>query len=121
VAGFNPNSAFLDLIAYCQGRTFLTKTNYWLSELSAMAVSVPGVKHGILALAGSYMLDYIQSASLKRRTDEHYAKVSEFISEALPRLEHHAIEKSDALVGTISLLIADDVSFPRMLFSVNLS
>lgn len=74
-----------------------------------MAASEPGVKHGILALAGSYMLDYFQSDSLKRRTDDHYAKVSEFISNALRMLEHHEIGKSDSLVGAISLLIADDV------------
>lgn len=106
---FDPDPVISDLIAYCQGRTFLRKTNYWLSEVSAMAASEPGVKHGILALAGSYVLDYVQSQSLKQRTDEHYAKVSEFIGKAIPRLEHHAIENSDSLVAAISLLIADDV------------
>lgn len=75
-----------------------------------MAESEPIVQEALLALSGAYVLDYVQSESLRKRTSSHYAKASELISQALSTPESHAVDKSDALVAAVILMETDDVS-----------
>ncbi|EXJ92219.1 hypothetical protein A1O3_00769 [Capronia epimyces CBS 606.96] len=94
--------------AYCRGRTLIPQNNAWLTEITPMAESDPIVQHSLLALSGAYVLDYVQSDDLRQRTNRHYAKACELISQALSNAESHDVGKSAALVAAVILLEADD-------------
>ena len=78
-----------------------------------MAESEPVVQHALLAFAGSYVLDLVQSDVLRARVNNHYANASDLISEVLPH--YRARGSSDALVAAIMLLEGDDV---RLVFHI---
>jgi hypothetical protein len=99
-----------DLVAYCDGRTLLPKTNFWMSNIGPMAVEEECVKHALLALAGAYVLDYSPSLPLLERTNNHYLRAAALISEALSSTATRQIDKADSVVSALSLLIVDDVS-----------
>lgn len=106
----NRTNLGLDLVAYCQGRTLLAKTNFWMSSIAAMAVEEECVKHALLALAGAYVLDYLPSPQLLARTNNHYQQAVGLINEALRTTGMRATERGDSIVSALSLLIVDDVS-----------
>jgi hypothetical protein len=103
------NSA-LDLVAYCQGRTLLSKTNFWVTNIASMAVEEECVKHAMLALAGAYVLDYLPSTQLLARTNNHYQQAVSLITGALSSTEMRTSNRRDCIVSALSLLIVDDVS-----------
>lgn len=76
-----------------------------------MAAASESVRHAILALAGSYVLDYLQDLNLLKKTNEHYRMASTLVSQALPQAETHDITKGDSVISTILLLSVDDVSY----------
>ncbi|PGH08398.1 hypothetical protein GX51_01224 [Blastomyces parvus] len=96
------------LVAYCQGRTLLSRTNFWLTEIASMIAAEDVVKHAILALVGGYVLDYVHKDDLRKRTNAHYRKASELITAGLSRPETHTDSKSDGIVAAILLLLVDD-------------
>lgn len=73
-------------------------------------ISNDAVKHAILALAGSYVLDYVQKKELQERTNQHYRQASQLISTALQKPKTHGVAESDGIVSAILLLLVDDVS-----------
>ncbi|KAI8625002.1 fungal-specific transcription factor domain-containing protein, partial [Xylariaceae sp. FL1651] len=95
-------------IAYCEGRTILPNGNYWLSEFPAMCEKDDAVKHAILALAGAYVLDYVQHESLRAKVNNHYYLASECISKRLNEVETHEICKGEAVVSAIVLMMTED-------------
>ncbi|KAK2831934.1 hypothetical protein FQN49_007019, partial [Arthroderma sp. PD_2] len=94
--------------AFCSGRTLLGGTNFWNREILAMAQKDQCVKHAMLALSGSYLLDYYSYLSLRDRVNYHYNKANKMISIALRRQETQAIGQGDNLVAAIMLLLVDD-------------
>ncbi|KAK0726079.1 hypothetical protein B0H67DRAFT_481591 [Lasiosphaeris hirsuta] len=74
-----------------------------------MAETEPVVQEALLPLSGAYVLDYVQSESLRKRTSRHYAKASELISTELARAECHEIDKCEALVAAVVFMEADDI------------
>lgn len=102
----------IDLVAYCEGRTLLAKTNFWISSIASMAVEEECVMHALLALAGTYLLDYLRSPLLLTRTNNHYKQAVSLITEALSTTEIRTSNRGDSIVSALSLLIVDDVSRP---------
>ncbi|EGC41084.1 conserved hypothetical protein [Histoplasma capsulatum var. duboisii H88] len=98
----------LKFFAYCQGRTLLSQTNFWLTEIASMIATEDAVKHAILALVGGYVLDYVHKDDLRKRTNAHYRKATELITAGLARPEAHAVSKSEGIVAAILLLLVDD-------------
>ncbi|EDN10496.1 predicted protein [Histoplasma mississippiense (nom. inval.)] len=98
----------LKFFAYCQGRTLLSQTNFWLTEIASMIATEDAVKHAILALVGGYVLDYVHKDDLRKRTNAHYRKATELITAGLERPEAHAVSKSEGIVAAILLLLVDD-------------
>ncbi|KFY16397.1 hypothetical protein V492_01382 [Pseudogymnoascus sp. VKM F-4246] len=96
------------LVGYCQGRTLLSKTNFWMIDVASMAVADECVKHALLALAGAYVLDYLPSMQLLERTNQHYQKAVALITDALANQETHEVSKGDSVVSAILLLVVDD-------------
>lgn len=77
-----------------------------------MAVEEECVKHALLALAGTYLLDYIPSPPLLTRTNNHYQQAVSLITQALSTTEMRTSNRGDSIVAALSLLIVDDVSRP---------
>ncbi|KAM5464524.1 hypothetical protein MferCBS49748_005408 [Microsporum ferrugineum] len=94
--------------AFCPGRTLLGGTNFWMKEILAMAQEDPSVKHALLALSGSYWLDYNSQPSLRERVNYNYDQAKEMISVALRKPQTQAIGQGDNLIATIVLLVVDD-------------
>jgi len=78
-----------------------------------MAESEPCVKHALLALSGSYVLDFSRSDKLRQLTNYHYATASKMISEGLARPQSHAVSNSNAIIAAVVLMEVDDVSRVR--------
>lgn len=94
----------------------LSKTNFWLADIAAIAVKAPCVQHALLAISAAYVLDYSPSPNLLARTNENYQKAVSLMSEALSN--GTAVEQSEVIVSALSLLISDDV---RILYYFQIS
>lgn len=77
-----------------------------------MAVEEECVKHALLALAGAYVLDYLPSVQLLKRTNNHYQQAVSLISRILSTTELRTSDRRDCVVSALSLLIVDDVCPP---------
>jgi Fungal specific transcription factor domain len=107
-----PFNEYLDITGYCGGRTLIPKHNFWLSEMTAMAESDPCVKHALLALSGSYLLDYCPNEGLRTITNQHYSSASKLISECIARPMCYDVGNSDATVAAVVLMEVEDVCVP---------
>jgi hypothetical protein len=66
--------------------------------------------HAMLALAGTYLLDYLPSPALLASVNRHYQSAVEGISDALQKPETFEVAKGDSVISAILLLLVDDVS-----------
>ena len=64
----------LDTVALCTGRTLLPESNGFLNDIMPMASGNACVKHALLALASTYVLDYLPSKELEKRADMHHKR-----------------------------------------------
>lgn len=80
-----------------------------------MAEKFPGVEHAMLALAGTYVLDYLPDDRVRRRSNDHYNKAVEKLTKALksPTNSTKQTADSEALVASIALLNMMDVISPE--------
>ena len=69
------------------------------------------VRHALLALSGSYILDYKSDDKLRERVNRNYTQATTMITDALTKPETHEVGKGDNIVAAIILLIVDDVSY----------
>lgn len=102
-------TTLLDLIAFCTGRTLLPGSNCFLNEIAAMACGNPCVRHGLLALASTYVLDYLPSKSLEQRANMHYNRSVLLLSQALSSRETFEPGKEDVVIATLVLLSVNDL------------
>ncbi|CAG5153244.1 uncharacterized protein ALTATR162_LOCUS3096 [Alternaria atra] len=96
-------------VAFCGGRTLLPKTNFWLNDYAAMAADNECVKHALLSLAASYVLDYIPSEVLLERANRHYTRAVKLLTDALRDPHQQASGHDDSLVCSLVLLTIDDL------------
>lgn len=73
------------------------------------------VKHAVVALSGSYLLDYNSQQGLRDRVNYHYDQAKQMISVALRSRQNQDIGQGDNLVAAIMLLLVDDVSYQTFL------
>ncbi|KAL8714149.1 MAG: hypothetical protein Q9220_001877 [cf. Caloplaca sp. 1 TL-2023] len=106
--GLNLNESD-NLVAYCDGRTLLPKSNGWYNDVAPMAAESDCVKHAVLALAGTYLLDYLPSVGLQRDANYHYKRAVGLLREALENPQIQEVGKEDAVVSALALLNIDDL------------
>jgi hypothetical protein len=73
-----------------------------------MASAAACVRHAVLALAGTYVLDYTQDPRVLDKVNSHYRKAAALITDALKQTETHDIGKGDPVIAAILLLTVDD-------------
>jgi hypothetical protein len=64
----------------------------------------------MLSFAAAYVLDYAPTEKLRARANYHYKMAVELLNQALHDPETQDIGKGDSVVGTLVLLLSDDVS-----------
>ena len=102
-----------DLVAYCAGRTLLSKSNGYLCDIAPMAPKNECVKHALLAMAASYVLDYAPSDSLRARANKHYKKAADLLSQSLKDPKTYTVGGEDSVLAALVLFSHDDVSASR--------
>ena len=80
-----------------------------------MAAKNDGVKHAILALASTYLLDYLPNENIRGRANYHYKRAAGLLGQSLRKPESHEIGKEGATVAILILLNVDDVSLTRII------
>jgi hypothetical protein len=68
------------------------------------------LRHTLLALASTYLLDYLPDEKLRSRANRHYKTAVDLLSEGLSDPTEQGIGKGDALIGAITLFNMHDVS-----------
>lgn len=101
----------LDTIAFCTGRTLLPESNGFLNDIMPMASGNACVKHALLALASTYVLDYLPSKELEKRANIHHKRAVILLGQELNREETYTPGSEDAVLGALVLLCHNDVSF----------
>lgn len=72
------------------------------------------VKHALLAMAASYVLDYSPSDSLRARANNHYKKAANLLSEALNDSKSYTVGQEDSVLAALVLFSHDDVGPPTV-------
>lgn len=75
-----------------------------------------GIRHCALALAAGYVLDYMpNNEKLQTRANAHYQRAIELLSHSLADPSIREVGKELETVGSLVLLISDDVSLSSRL------
>lgn len=88
----------------------MSRTNFWLVDITAMADKNECVKHALLASTAAYVLDYLPSEKLKTRANSHYRRAADLLSRSLCDPKSQEVGKEEGLVAAILLMLCDDVS-----------
>jgi Fungal specific transcription factor domain len=87
----------------------LPSSNCWLVDLGPMLAGNECLRHTLLSLACTYVLDYLPDENLRRRANHHYERAVKLLSDSLHDASEQAVGKGDALVGAITLFNMHDV------------
>lgn len=75
-----------------------------------MAATSEFVKHALLALSATYVLDYQPTEAMQSRANLHFKRAVDLLGEALREPTVQEVGKEDAVIGALTLLSLDDVS-----------
>lgn len=110
----SPTQDVSDRTAWCTGRTILRDTNCWLYDIPAMADKNDGVCHAMLALASTYVLDYLPDERVRLRSNRHYNRAVNLLTQGLESFQSGPAPGDDeTLVASIALLNMMDVISPE--------
>jgi hypothetical protein len=84
-------------------------SNLYLQQFAAMAATSECVKHAVLSLASSYVLDFEWSHKLLARANLHQKQCVNLIGRALNDLETYSPGNEDAVLAAIAILAHNDV------------
>ncbi|KAK0377738.1 hypothetical protein CLIM01_04893 [Colletotrichum limetticola] len=102
--------------AWCSGRSVLHKTNCWLVNIPRIMKDSSCVKHAMLALAGTYVLDYQPEESIRQVVNAHYKRAVLLLTMALreeARSPSPTEHESNSLIAAVTLLNMIDVVSPE--------
>ncbi|GKT46568.1 uncharacterized protein ColSpa_06749 [Colletotrichum spaethianum] len=103
------------LKAWCPGRSVLNKTNCWFENIPRMASKDSCVKSAILALAGTYVLDYQPRERIRQIAQRHYKNAVILLNLALRDIRDQlpSDNEADCMVAAMCLLNMIDVVSPE--------
>ncbi|KXH59409.1 hypothetical protein CSAL01_08662 [Colletotrichum salicis] len=102
--------------AWCSGRSVLHRTNCWLVNIPRIMKDSSCVKHAMLALAGTYVLDYQPEESIRQVVNAHYKRAVLLMTMALreeARNPSSTEHESNSLIAAVTLLNMIDVVSPE--------
>lgn len=89
----------------------ITFSDGFLNDITPMAASNHCVKHALLALSTTYVLDYHPSKELEKVANMHHKRAVILLSQALNNEETYIPGNEDAVVGALALMSQNDVTF----------
>ncbi|KAL8851387.1 MAG: hypothetical protein Q9221_003658 [Calogaya cf. arnoldii] len=95
--------------AFCPGRTLLPMTNTWLTDVAAMAERSECVKHALLSLAASYVLDYAPADNLKARATLHHSRAVRLLDSELAKAGTYQPGVGEEAICTLAILNQEDI------------
>lgn len=109
------------LIAICAGCTLIPKENCYLREVAPIAARNDCVKHSILALASTYILDYAAQEHMKTRANFHWKRAVHLLTRELSYPETCQPGKEVAVIAALAIFCHNEVIFipPLMLLRTN--
>ena len=100
----------------------MTKSNFWLVDIAAIADNNSCVRHALLALTAAYVLDYLpHNAGLRKKGNAHYQKATEQLTEVLSDENSRTVGQEESVVAAILLLLSDDVCHQVSLLPVTVA
>jgi len=75
-----------------------------------MAVTNECVKHAILSLAATYVMDFERDDQIEARANFHHKRAVELLGRELKDRETYGVAKGDAIVAALMLLSHNEVS-----------
>jgi len=92
------------IVAICAGRTVLPTSNLYLEEFAPMVAESECVKHSVLSLAASYVLEFDNHERLVARANSHQQQAVALVGQALNDDATYSTDKEDAVLTAIVLL-----------------
>ncbi|KAL8760162.1 MAG: hypothetical protein Q9184_003419 [Pyrenodesmia sp. 2 TL-2023] len=105
----NGRSMKRNTVAFCSGRTLLAESNGFLNDVTPMAASNHCVKHALLALSATYVLDYHPSKELEQVANMHHKRAVILLSQELNDEKTYTPGGEDAVVGALALMSQNDL------------
>ncbi|KAF2458504.1 fungal-specific transcription factor domain-containing protein [Lineolata rhizophorae] len=96
------------LVAVCGGRTVISDSNMYLQQIAPMVCSSPLVRHAVLALSISYVLDFSRTETLEARANLHYKRAIHLLGSEVNNALSFAPGNEDAIVGAICMLVHNE-------------
>jgi hypothetical protein len=88
--------------AICAGRTLVPQDNLYLHQIIPMAASSDLVRHAMLALAASYVLDFEHRSELRSRAEKHHKSAVQLFGEQIrQRVNYDPGQEFILVAGTI--------------------
>lgn len=103
----------LDQVAFCEGRTLIDNSNVWLHNVAAMDEESECVKHALLSMAATYVLDYAPSDQLKMRANVHHKRAVALLGVELAKMGTYKPGGEEVALCALSILNQEDVRFPK--------
>lgn len=95
---------------FCAGRTLLTTSNFWVTQLLGIADGNECVNRILLAFTAAYILDYQPTNEmLRRRANSHYKRAANLLGVALQQHATRQVGKEEAAVAALLFLVCDDI------------
>ncbi|KAH7327172.1 fungal-specific transcription factor domain-containing protein [Rhexocercosporidium sp. MPI-PUGE-AT-0058] len=90
------------LVAICGGVTLIPNGNSYLTEIAPIAARSECVKHAVLALSATYILDYSREDHIRTRANFHWKRAVHLLTEELNN-EVYEPGKEDTVVAALVL------------------
>ncbi|KAK4171058.1 fungal-specific transcription factor domain-containing protein [Triangularia setosa] len=90
--------------AVCNGRTVVTNDNAYLNQIAPMADKCPAVRHAMLSVSLSYILDYTTKQGWRQLATHHYQQAVRHVSQELRSPKNYSPGNGDTLIASLILL-----------------
>jgi hypothetical protein len=105
----NKMADIADVVAICSGQTLLSTSNLYQDQFASMVATNNCVKHAVLSLTSSYVLDFHKDDRMIDRANLLQRQVIELIGRALNDPETYTSGKEDAMPAAIAILAHNEV------------
>ena len=99
------------ILGICAGRTVIHTDNAYKTEIAPMVERSDLVRHALLALSTTYLLDFNRADhEIKAKAEYHHKNAVDKLGEELSNMEIQSPGKEEAVCAAISLLVHNEVS-----------
>ncbi|KAG8531735.1 uncharacterized protein KY384_003367 [Bacidia gigantensis] len=98
------------ILGICAGRTVINTDNAYKTEIAPMVERSDLVRHALLALSTTYLLDFNRADhAIKAKAEYHHKNAVDKLGEELSNMDIQSPGKEEAVCAAISLLVHNEV------------